>query len=389
VLGGGAASGQVVAAAAQTRARRKEAGWELVARFPGVFARRVTAAALCHRGSWTGPHAHARTRTRAFGQAPPQPTQGSTQPESAKKPPSPTPRVCPLPSRAGTLTTPAAAPAAAASRARFNNAIPSLGTRRQPWREQRLSLLPARLIPPHLVDDRDMKKSQQRFLDVETWGEGCLRVAPAALVALLALLAGGLAVLYGVRCRTSRVRDRRRGRRPLPRCGCAPADMLISSCGRRTQLHMQNVEDIDFRDMLYDHRVTAAGNRQGRGGHITRGMCCWRRARQLTTPPPTRRFHHKHFANSEYCCRYDASGQELGCDEGPLQQRYGGALADPPCPPLITLTCSSLQSAACSQVRGRGRVTVHNRCAAAPACCSSGAPRIMHGERPACCHPPS
>jgi hypothetical protein len=39
--------------------------------------------------------------------------------------------------------------------------------------------------------------------------------------------------------------------------------------------------------MLFDHRTTAAGNR----------------------------FHHKHFANSEYCCRYDTDGQAaLGCD---------------------------------------------------------------------------
>jgi len=119
-------------------------------------------------------------------------------------------------------------------------------------------------------------------LNVKTYGDGFRKLAGWIAVSLLALMAGGLLVTY--------------------------------------ELLVLNVEDGDFRDMLYDYRITSFGIRH----------------------------QHKHLVNSQYCCHEDPVVFKYRCDASEVT-RYS---SEPPhCPPVIQFSCSYLNGQACNNTR--------------------------------------
>eukprot|EP00877_Chromochloris_zofingiensis_P005182 jgi/Chrzof1/14665/Cz09g11100.t1 len=128
-----------------------------------------------------------------------------------------------------------------------------------------------------------MENVNERYipLNVRTYREGWLKLQGWICVSLLAFLTGGLLVLY--------------------------------------ELMILNVEDQDFRDMLFDYRTTQPGVR----------------------------YQHKHFVNAQFCCNQDPYIFKYTCNDAEADS-YGGA---PYCPPIVEFTCHRLNSATCNQTR--------------------------------------
>ncbi|KAI8474168.1 MAG: hypothetical protein J3K34DRAFT_496058 [Monoraphidium minutum] len=127
-------------------------------------------------------------------------------------------------------------------------------------------------------------------LNVRTYGEGFRRLQGWACVSALAFLTGGLLVLY--------------------------------------ELVVINVEDRDFRDMLFDYRSTQPGVM----------------------------YQHKHFVNAQFCCNHDPQVFGYHCYDSSLEAYFSApegwyAKRQPHCPPAVVFTCAALASAECEQVR--------------------------------------
>uniref|UniRef100_A0A383WL10 Uncharacterized protein n=1 Tax=Tetradesmus obliquus TaxID=3088 RepID=A0A383WL10_TETOB len=92
---------------------------------------------------------------------------------------------------------------------------------------------------------------------------------------------------------------------------------------RLPQLLVINVEDQDFRDMLFDYRITRPGIDH----------------------------QHKHFVSGHYCCHLDTAVYSYSCPRPPSNfSAYWGS-DSPPCPPTVQFTCPDLTSGACNKVR--------------------------------------
>ncbi|WIA23663.1 hypothetical protein OEZ85_000364 [Tetradesmus obliquus] len=122
-------------------------------------------------------------------------------------------------------------------------------------------------------------------LNVKTYREGFLRLQGWTVFSCIAFFTAGLLVLY--------------------------------------ELLVINVEDQDFRDMLFDYRITRPGIDH----------------------------QHKHFVSGHYCCHLDTAVYSYSCPRPPSNfSAYWGS-DSPPCPPTVQFTCPDLTSGACNKVR--------------------------------------
>eukprot|EP00775_Hariotina_reticulata_P008415 gene8415-8599_t len=121
-------------------------------------------------------------------------------------------------------------------------------------------------------------------LNVKTYSQGFLRLQGWIAFSLVAFVTAGLLVTY--------------------------------------ELLVLNVEDQDFRDLLFDYRITRPG--------IS--------------------YQHKQFANAQFCCHVDDAVFNSTCSAGSLDYLKHFGPIGPGCPPVIEFTCTSLTSATCNQV---------------------------------------
>ncbi|KAF6257202.1 hypothetical protein COO60DRAFT_1640125 [Scenedesmus sp. NREL 46B-D3] len=122
-------------------------------------------------------------------------------------------------------------------------------------------------------------------LNVKTYREGFLRLQGWTVFSCIAFFTAGLLVIY--------------------------------------ELLVINVEDQDFRDMLFDYRITREGIN----------------------------YQHKHFANAYYCCSQDSAVYSYTCPRPPANYSDYWGSETPPCPPTVQFTCPDLASSSCNKVR--------------------------------------